>query len=131
IKFEETVAATIQPGSLVPELTIDTELPFEAIRPSFYNILEQMQPFGPANAQPVFVARNLTDKGSRIVKDLHVRFCLQQNGILMDGIGFGLAGKFPLLRTGAPIDLVFTVEENEWNNQKNLQLKVIDFALSA
>ena len=131
IKFEETVAATIQPGSLVPELLIDTELPFDAIRPSFYNILEQMQPFGPGNAQPVFVARNLTDKGSRIVKELHVRFCLQQNGILMDGIGFGLAGKFPLLQTGAPIDLVFTVEENEWNNQKNLQLKVIDFALSA
>lgn len=130
-KFEETVAATIQPGSLVPELLIDTELPFEAIRPSFYNILEQMQPFGPGNAQPVFIARNLTDKGSRIVKDLHVRFCMQQNGLLMDGIGFGLAGKFPLLQTGAPIDLVFTVEENEWNNQKNLQLKVIDFALSA
>jgi single-stranded-DNA-specific exonuclease len=131
IKFEETVAATIQPGSMVPELQIDAELPFEAIRPSFYNILEQMQPFGPGNAQPVFVARGLTDKGSRIVKELHVRFCLQQNGLLMDGIGFGLAGKFPLLQTGAPIDLVFTVEENEWNNQKNLQLKVIDFALSA
>jgi len=131
VKFEETVAATIKPGSLVPELLIDTELPFEAIRPSFYNILEQMQPFGPGNAQPVFVARNLTDKGSRIVKEQHVRFCLLQNGLLMDGIGFGLAGKFPLLQTGAPIDLVFTVEENEWNNQKNLQLKVIDFALSA
>jgi single-stranded-DNA-specific exonuclease len=131
IKFEETVAATIQPGSMVPELQIDADLPFEAIRPSFYNILEQMQPFGPGNAQPVFVARGLTDKGSRIVKELHVRFCLQQNGLLMDGIGFGLAGKFPLLQTGAPIDLVFTVEENEWNNQKNLQLKVIDFALSA
>jgi len=131
VKFEETVAATIQPGSMVPELLIDTELPFESIRPSLYNILEQMQPFGPGNAQPVFVARNLTDKGSKIVKELHIRFCLQQNGILMDGIGFGLAGKFPLLQTGAPIDLVFTVEENEWNNQKNLQLKVIDFALSA
>lgn len=131
IKFEETVAATIQPGSMVPELQIDAELPFEAIRPSFYNILEQMQPFGPGNAQPVFVARGLADKGSRIVKDIHVRFCLQQNGLLMDGIGFGLAGKFPLLQAGAPIDLIFTVEENEWNNQKNLQLKVIDFALSA
>jgi len=131
IKFEETVAATIQPGSMVPELQIDAELPFEAIRPSFYNILEQMQPFGPSNAQPVFVARGLADKGSRIVKDIHVRFCLQQNGLLMDGIGFGLAGKFPLLQAGAPIDLIFTVEENEWNNQKNLQLKVIDFALSA
>lgn len=130
VKFEETVAATIQPYSLVPELLIDAELPFEAIKPSFYNILEQMQPFGPGNAQPIFVARGLTDRGSRIVKEIHIRFSLQQNTIQMDGIGFGLAGKFHLLQTGAPIDLVFTLEENEWNNQKNLQLKVLDFALS-
>ncbi|HEY4286258.1 MAG TPA: single-stranded-DNA-specific exonuclease RecJ [Puia sp.] len=130
LKFEETVAATIQPHSLVPELLIDSELPFEAIKPSFYNILEQMQPFGPGNPQPVFIARRLTDTGSRIVKEQHVRFSLQQNNIVMDGIGFGLAGKFHLLQTGSPIDLVFTLEENEWNNQKNLQLKVIDFALS-
>lgn len=130
VKFEETVAATIQPYSLVPELLIDAELPFEAIKPSFYNILEQMQPFGPGNVQPVFVARGLTDTGSRIVKELHVRFSLQQNAVQMDGIGFGLAGKFHLLQTGAPIDLIYTLEENEWNNQKNLQLKVLDFALS-
>ncbi|HEY6902369.1 MAG TPA: DHHA1 domain-containing protein, partial [Puia sp.] len=130
LKFEETVAATIQAHSLVPELLIDAELPFEAIRPSFYNILEQMQPFGPSNVQPVFVARRLTDKGSRIVKELHIRFALQQGAIQMDGIGFGLAGKFSLLQAGLPIDLVFTLEENEWNNQKTLQLKVIDFALS-
>jgi single-stranded-DNA-specific exonuclease len=130
LKFEETVAATIQPHSLVPELLIDAALPFEAIKPSFYNILEQMQPFGPGNPQPVFIARGLTDIGSRIVKEQHIRFSLQQNAIIMDGIGFGLAGKFHLLQTGSPIDLVFTLEENEWNNQKNLQLKVIDFALT-
>ncbi|HEX3934138.1 MAG TPA: hypothetical protein VHW43_05630 [Puia sp.] len=42
-----------------------------------------------------------------------------------------MAAKFPLLQKGAPIDVVFTLEENEWNNQKNLQLKVVDLALSS
>jgi single-stranded-DNA-specific exonuclease len=127
-KFEATVAATIQPQSLIPELLIDAELPFDCIRNSFYNILEQMQPFGPANTQPVFLARGVTDRGSRIVKEQHIRFSLQQGAIQADGIGFGLAAKFPILQAGGPIDVVFTVEENEWNNQKNLQLKVIDIA---
>jgi len=131
LKFEETVAATIQPWSLVPELTIDAELPFGSINPTFYNIIEQMQPFGPNNTQPLFISRQVTDIGSRIVKEQHVRFSLKQGLLVMDGIGFGLAAKFPLLQTGARIDLVFTLEENEWNNQKNLQLKVIDFALSS
>lgn len=130
-KFEETVAATIQPQSLTPELIIDAELPLDAIRPVFFNIQEQMQPFGPANTQPVFVARGLVDKGSRIVKEQHVRFSLQQGETRVDGIGFGLAGKFHLLETGMPLDVVFTLEENEWNNQKSLQLKVIDLSLSS
>jgi len=131
LKFEEVVANTIQPHSLRPELIIDAELPLEAIRPGFYNIIEQMQPFGPGNTQPVFVARGLMDRGSRIVKEQHIRFCLQQGSCQADGIGFGLASKFALLQTGAPVDVVFTLEENEWNNIKSLQLKVIDFRLSA
>lgn len=129
-KFEATVAATIQPHSLTPELLIDAELSFDRIRSSFYNILEQMQPFGPGNTQPVFVARGVMDRGSRIVKEQHIRFNLQQGMNQADGIGFGLAGKFHLLQKGQPIDIVFTLEENEWNNQKNLQLKVIDLAPS-
>ncbi|GGB22788.1 single-stranded-DNA-specific exonuclease RecJ [Puia dinghuensis] len=128
--FEMTVAATIQPQSLRPELIIDTELPFDAIRPGFYKILEQMQPFGPGNTQPVFVARRLMDKGSRIVKEHHIRFSLQQGSLQADGIGFGLAAKFALLQAGTPVDVVFTLEENEWNNIKTLQLKVIDLAPS-
>jgi single-stranded-DNA-specific exonuclease len=131
LKFEEAVANTIQPKSLCPELIIDAELPFAGIRQTFYNIIEQMQPFGPGNTQPVFVARRLTDKGSRIVKEQHIRFCLQQDGYQMDGIGFGLAAKFALLQRGTPVDVVFTLEENEWNNIRSLQLKVIDFAVPA
>jgi single-stranded-DNA-specific exonuclease len=130
MKFEETVASTIQPGSLFPELIVDAILPFDAIRPSFYNILEQMQPFGPDNTQPVFVSRNVSDSGSRIVKELHIRFALRQGATFADGIGFNLSAKFPILQSGNPIDIVYTIEENEWNNQKNLQLKVIDFAPS-
>jgi len=129
-QFEETVSATIRPQSLFPELTIDAEITLDTIRPSFFKIIEQMQPFGPGNAQPVFIARRLSGKGSRIVKENHIRFCLQQGITQMDGIGFGLAPKFVLLQGGMPIDVVFTLDENEWNNQKTLQMRVIDLALS-
>ncbi len=131
LKFEEIVTSMISTGSLIPEITVDAELPFTAIDPSFYNTLNDMQPFGPGNTQPVFIARNVIDKGySKIVKEQHIRFSLCQDGITMDGIGFGLAHKFPLFSAKAPLDVLFTLEENEWNNQKNLQLKVIDFDLS-
>ena len=130
-KFEEVVASTILPDLLVPELTIDAEVRFTSLTASFYNILCQMEPFGPENGKPVFITRNISNHHfSRIVKDHHIRFVLQQDGVRLYGIGFNLAGKFPLLQLQKPIDLVYTLEENEWNNEKSLQLKVLDFRLS-
>jgi single-stranded-DNA-specific exonuclease len=41
-----------------------------------------------------------------------------------------MAEKFPLLESKKPIDVVFTLDENEWNGNKQLQMKVIDIRLS-
>jgi len=130
-KFEEVVSTTIAPELLVPELLIDAEIQFSDINQKFYDILCQMEPFGPDNLRPVFVARNLTDTGySKIVKEDHVRFSLSQQHIIFTGIGFNLAHKFHLINEKKPLDVVFTLDENEWNGNKHLQLKVIDFRLS-
>jgi single-stranded-DNA-specific exonuclease len=55
---------------------------------------------------------------------------IKNENITLTGIGFNLAEKFSLLGKNKPIDLVYTIDENEWNGQTNLQLKVIDFRLS-
>jgi len=130
-KFEDTVAATIPAHLLVPEIIIDTEVAFASLTRSFYNIICQMEPFGPGNMRPVFVAKNVWDTGySKIVKELHVRFVMKQGNINFTGIGFNLAEKFHLLQMQKPIDLVFTLDENEWNGTTSLQLKVIDLRIS-
>jgi len=129
-KFEEVVAASIEPHQLVPEIKIDAEVHFSDLRQPFYNILAQMEPFGPDNTRPIFVARGVQDAGSRIVKEDHIKFVLQQEHIIFNGIGFGMAAKFSLMQQKKNIDIVFTLDENEWNNHKHLQLKVIDFRLS-
>jgi single-stranded-DNA-specific exonuclease len=46
------------------------------------------------------------------------------------GIGFGMADKLPLLQMKKPVDIVFKIDENEWNSQKTLQLRMIDVRLS-
>lgn len=130
-KFEEVVAASIDPALLIPEICIDAVITLADITPTFWSILCQMEPFGPENAKPVFLARRLMNTGySRIVKEEHIRFSLQQNGSSITGIGFGLARLFPLLEQQQPVDVVFTLDENEWNGTKTLQLRVIDLRLS-
>lgn len=130
-KFEEVVAATIQPELLVPEIVIDAEINFSDIKWPFYNILCQMEPFGPGNLRPVFIARNVMDTGySRIVKEEHIRFSLRQNNVTMTGIGFNMAEQFYLLQQRKPVDIVFKIDENEWNGEKSLQLRMIDFRIA-
>jgi len=130
-KFDEVVAERITPEMLQPEIIIDATIHFADIIPSFYKIIQQMEPFGPNNMRPVFVVNQVKDTGySKIVKENHIRFVLQQNHETITGIGFNLAHKFHLLQTNQPIDIVCTIDENEWNNNTTLQLKVIDFKLS-
>ncbi|PWU02788.1 MAG: single-stranded-DNA-specific exonuclease RecJ [Bacteroidetes bacterium] len=131
-KFEEIVSSTILPEQLIPEIRIDAEVKFSDLTHPFYNIVCQMEPFGPFNLRPIFVAKNLRDSGfSKIVKEQHIRFSLTQEKNNFSGIGFNMADKFSLLKSGTDIDLVFTLDENEWNDEKFLQLKVIDFRPSA
>jgi len=128
-KFEEIVAATITEDLLVPEITIDAEIQFTDLTFAFYNILSQMEPYGPQNMRPVFIAHNVTESGySKTIKDQHIRFVLKQQNSILTGIGFGMAEKFYLLQKNIPLDIVFTVELNEWNGMKSVQLRMIDFA---
>jgi single-stranded-DNA-specific exonuclease len=130
-KFEEIVSATIHPELLIPEIVIDSEINFKDIQWPFYNILQQMEPFGPENLRPVFVAKKVWNTGySKIVKEEHIKFSLKQNNTVFTGIGFKMADKFHLLQMNKPLDVVFKIDENEWNGTKSLQLRAIDFRVS-
>ncbi|MBK7375189.1 MAG: single-stranded-DNA-specific exonuclease RecJ [Chitinophagaceae bacterium] len=124
-KFEEVVSATIPEHLLIPEINIDTDISFKDITQNFYSIICQMEPFGPENMRPVFIAKKVLDTGySKVVKEEHLRFVVKQDNQTFTGIGFNLAEKFPLMKR--PVDLVFTLDENEWNGTTSLQLKIID-----
>lgn len=129
--FEKAVQEQIKPEQLIPEIVIDASIQFEEITPTLYNILKQMEPFGPDNMRPVFIAQKVYDTGfSKIVKYQHIRFVVKQRNITLSGIGFNMAEKFALIQQQLPLDLVFTLDENEWNGEKSIQLKMIDLRIS-
>jgi single-stranded-DNA-specific exonuclease len=131
-RFENIVSGSVAVEFFTPELRINAAVSFDDINQTFYNILTQMEPFGPENSMPVFIARGVKNDGrSKIVKEKHIRFSLSQGGRTITGIGFNMQDKFEIVRQQKPFDIVFTLDENEWNNEKNLQLKVIDLQESA
>lgn len=130
-QFERIVCDSVTDEMLVPEITIDAELSLEDINPTFYRIINRMEPFGPENMKPVFIVRGIKDSGySKLVKENHIRFDVMQKNIRMNGIGFGMKDKFDIVKSGQSFDMVFTIEENEWNGNVTLQLQVKDIRQS-
>ena len=127
-RFEQVVAGKITEAMLIPEIEIDAEIDLGDIKQPFHNIIRQFEPFGPGNMKPVFLTRGVTDyQGhSRVVKEQHIKFVLTQGrGVVVDGIGFNLAEKFDIVQKGK-FDVLYTIDENEFNGITKLQMKVLD-----
>jgi single-stranded-DNA-specific exonuclease len=78
--------------------------------------------------RPVFCTRNVRDYqgNTRIVKEQHIKFVVENGrGAVIDGIGFRMADKFPYTQPSS-FDIVYTIDENEFNGKTKLQIKVID-----
>ncbi|MFV8280699.1 single-stranded-DNA-specific exonuclease RecJ [Christiangramia marina] len=130
-KFEEVVSETIDRQLLTPEIAIDAELDLKDITPKFYRILKQFAPFGPGNMSPVFLTRNLTDTGfGKCVgaDKTHLKCQVKQEGsnVKFDVIGFNLGEKLNLIEQGKTFDAVFSLDENTWNGNTTIQLRLKD-----
>ena len=129
--FETVVKQTINPELCIPKLSIDTALPLSKLTQKFYNVLKQFEPFGPCNLPPLFYAENVVDTGfaKHIGKNNeHLKLCLREVGSApyFDAVGFSLGHKLPLITSGKPFSIVYSVEENLWNGKLSLQLQVRD-----
>jgi len=130
-RFEQVVANTITEDQKIPQIEIDAPIKLSHITRNFYNIIKQMEPFGPGNMRPVFVSECVYDTGNlRVVGDAHLKLCLTQDGFYnIDAIGFGLSDYYKAISKGIPFDVCYTVEENIYRGVSSLQLRIKDIRI--
>lgn len=128
--FEKVVKETIAPELLQPELSIDAVVRFEEITPKFTRILKQFEPCGPQNMTPVFVSNNVFDTGygkPMGKEEEHLKlFVRQNNSEGIPAIGFGLGNKHEIVKNKQPFEAAYCIDENEWNDKIELQLRLKD-----
>ena len=129
-QFEKVVSETIDPNLLIPEIKVDCMIPLGQITPKLLRIIRQLAPFGPGNMTPVFMSENLRDTGyAKGVGDgeKHLKLSVTQNGSRpIGGIGFNLGDKLPTVKNKGTFSAIFSIEENEWNGNVSMQLKLRD-----
>ena len=127
-RFEAVVARSIAADLLIPVQIIDLVLPLQAINTRFYSILKQMAPFGNGNMQTVFASHQVIAKSYQIIKEKHLKLYVgqQNSNFAIEAIGFGLAHYAHLVRDRKPFSMAYTIEENDYQGNNNLQLTIKD-----
>lgn len=129
--FEAYVAENILEEQTYPQIDIDAVLEFKDITPKFFRILKQFGPFGPGNMKPIFVSKKIFDYGtSKLVgKDqehLKLEMVDASSESVMHGIAFRMREYNNHLKALNPLDICYSIEENHFNGNTNIQLMIRD-----
>lgn len=135
--FEDEVSKTIDKNLLTPEIKVDMQIDLAEIDDKFWRIIKQFAPFGPGNMTPIFMTDNLKDTGyGKCVGEdkTHLRFTATQSNLVTERsrspkfvcIGFNLGEKLELIKDNQPFSAVYSVDENHWQGNVSLQLKIRD-----
>ncbi|MFQ5400310.1 MAG: single-stranded-DNA-specific exonuclease RecJ [Anaerolineae bacterium] len=130
-RITEIARAKLDGLDLVPSLAIDMELDLQDVDWALQEHLAQLEPTGYANAAPVFISRGVEVLSHRAVGQdgAHLQMRLKAaaadtNYKVIPAIAFrqgAWASSLPQI-----IDVVYTLNVNEWNGNRSLQLMVQD-----
>lgn len=112
---------------LLKKLKIDAEIDFNQINQELVEQINQFEPTGLGNFTPSFLTKKVKVLEARRVgrENMHLKLKLEKDNFIFDAIAFGFAKTYPLL-SNTYLDIVYSIEENIWNNHTNLQLKIRD-----
>ena len=130
--FDKVVSERITEAQKTEVIEIDAELEFSDITTGFNNILKQFEPFGPENMSPLFVTKNVMDRGySKAVgsenEHLKLHMCTEKEKLSeMNGIAFKFGFHSEYVNKGLAFDICYAIQENEWKGKRSIQLAVKD-----
>ena len=98
-------------------------LRFSNISFDLTNLVKKYEPYGQGNPRPKFISRNveILQADTMGKEGEHLRFSFVQDGIVMQGVKFKTREVFDV---GQKVDITYTVNENHFRGNVNLQLMV-------
>jgi single-stranded-DNA-specific exonuclease len=127
-QFDSVAEGILTPEDLMPQLVIDAYLSPEDISFELTEMIASLEPFGMGNPTPVFAVRDVRIADRRILKERHLKLKLDLGGVYYDAIGFNMANVPTFDRL---VDIAFSLDINNWNGKKSVQLKLRDIRAAA
>ncbi|HLA38722.1 MAG TPA: single-stranded-DNA-specific exonuclease RecJ [Candidatus Glassbacteria bacterium] len=130
--FDRVARQMMKESDLVPEISVDLEIDLADASDGLLESINRFRPYGPGNPKPVLVASELSVVGyPKIVGTNHLKMRVRKDSHQLEVIGFGMADKLKEINTAREkISIAFVLEENVWNNQRQLQANLKDIKVS-
>jgi single-stranded-DNA-specific exonuclease len=122
--FEQEVRGATKADDFVQRTFVDAELPIADVDARLMEELGKLEPHGPGNPEPVFLARDAVVVSRRVVGENHLKLYLRQGTTGRTAIGFGMAATD--IEAGTHIDILFSPEINDWNGNTSIELRIRD-----
>lgn len=133
VDFTAEVERQLRGVDLAPVVNVDMVLPFETADWSLVERVKKLEPTGQGNMPPRFASLGLrigelTPVGAQ---GQHLKIVLEGGGATRKLILFRQGEVGNELTVGNIVDVVYQVGVNEWNGNRELELKVIDIKKSS
>ncbi len=130
-KINEYARENLKEEDMVPTLEADCKIAFSDISLSFAEELQILEPYGVGNPTPTFVLNNVYVSEITPVSDgKHTRFVFSDGNSYISAMYFTTSPQETGVYAGDKIDILFTVDVNEWMGRRSVQLIVKDVKLS-
>lgn len=132
-QFEKIVNDTISDDLLIPTVEVDLNLPLNEVQEGFFKVLNQFEPFGVGNDQPVFRCDQVKAlPGLRVVGKNHLKMDIvdaENPSIRIPAIAFNQIKHLDHISRGKPFKVCYSLEINEWKGRKTLQANIRDIKI--
>lgn len=114
-------------NEIVPVILIDKLVTLKNINTKIVKDLNLLEPFGEGNKTPLFACKNLRiDSIRALTEGKHLRLTLRDENNIVNAIGFFMGEKAEELTIGDKVDIVGSLEINEYNGTQSVQFKLKD-----
>lgn len=112
-----------------PVLGIDCEIHPDDINETLMKFLDQMEPFGVGNEQPLFLIRNVKHNFlKRVGKESnHLSFLAQAGYKKFSTIAYKMGEFADVIGQSESMDVVCHLDRNEWKGRHQIQFRAVDF----
>ncbi len=117
----------LEEADLRPSLPIDAEIRLADLTPDFLCRLAELEPFGPANPQPLFLTRRVPVVASRLVGKLrqHLKLQVGEGNRRYPALAFNRAAEWD--GTAGAIDMVYSINVDHWQGRERVNLLLADY----